>query len=129
MPSFDPQLRPFTVLVKTIAGRRYEITELHRRDAVMVLKLLLKNTLDPSPSIRHMRLVFGETVLDDDICLSEYNICEGSELDLILVSPPRSRGSRSRSRSRSRSASRSDTSSSLRSELLDLRPTMVIREV
>ena len=57
-----------------------------------------------------MRLIFGETVLDDDTSLNDYNICEGSELNLVLL-PPKpirsTRASRSRSRSRSRRRSRS----------------------
>ena len=105
----DPWSWPFKVFVKTLAGKRYEIRELHINDTVAELKMILHSVITPTPSKRRMRLVLGETVLDDWRLLSHCNICEGSELDLVMLPPPRSRGSRSRSSSGS--ASRSDTSS------------------
>ena len=87
----------FRIVVKTIAGKKYEITELESFFRVGVLKTILKNNIIPTPSTRRMTLIFENNILDDNKRLREYNICEGSELDMVLLAPPR----RSRSRSRS----------------------------
>ena len=87
----------FRIVVKTIAGKKYEITELESFFRVGVLKTILKNNIIPTPSTRRMTLIFENNILDDNKRLRECNICEGSELDMVLLAPPR----RSRSRSRS----------------------------
>ena len=89
--------REFRIVVKTIAGKSYEITKLEGFYQVGYLKDILRNRIIPTPSTRRMRLVFENNMLDDSKRLREYNICEGSELDMVLLAPPR----RSRSRSRS----------------------------
>ena len=97
--------RQFRIVVKTIAGKNYEITELEGYYRVEVLKTILRHRIIPTPSTRRMRLVFENNMLDDSKRLREYNICEGSELDLVLLAPPRrsrSRASRERSRRRER---------------------------
>ena len=90
--------RQFRIVVKTIAGKSYEITELEGFYRVGVLKTILMHRIIPTPSMRRMTLIFENNMLDDSKRLREYNICEGSELDLVMLAPPR----RSRSRSRSR---------------------------
>ncbi len=90
--------RHFRIVIKTIAGTSYEITEMEGYYHVEVLKTILMHRIIPTPDVGRMRLIFENNMLDDLKRLSEYNICEGSELDLVLLAPPR----RSRSRSRSR---------------------------
>ena len=83
----------FRIVVKTIAGKKYEITELRGSNRVENLKTILKNSIIPTPSTRRMTLVFENNILDDNKRLREYNICEGSELDLVMLSPPLAKGS------------------------------------
>jgi hypothetical protein len=77
----------FRIVIKTIAGKRYEITELEGWFYVEVLKTILMYKIDPRPGVGRMRLMFENNMLDDLKRLSEYNICEGSELDLVLLAP------------------------------------------
>lgn len=77
----------FRIVIKTIAGKRYEITELEGWFYVEVLKTILMYKIDPPPGVGRMRLIFENNMLDDLKRLSEYNICEGSELDLVLLAP------------------------------------------
>jgi len=94
----------FRVLVNTIAGKRYEITELDGTDTVGVLKILMRYKIVPKPRESMMRLSFGNILLDDTKRLCEYSIRDGSELNLVLLPPtdgPRGHASRSRSRKRS----------------------------
>lgn len=77
----------FRIVIKTIAGKRYEITELEGWFYVEVLKTILMYKIDPPPGVGRMRLMFENNMLDDLKRLSEYNICEGSELDLVLLAP------------------------------------------
>ena len=88
----------FRIVVKTIAGKSYEITKLEGFYQVGYLKDILRNRIIPTPSTRRMSMIFENNMLDDRKRLREYNICEGSELEVVLLPPPR----RSRSRSRSR---------------------------
>ena len=106
--------RQFRIVVKTIAGKSYEITEMEGYYRVEILKTILMHRIIPTPSKRRMRLIFENYMLDDSRRLRECNICEGSELNLVLL-PPRSprvrdyiivHDNRSPSRSRSRSRSR-----------------------
>ena len=93
----------FRVVVNTIAGKRYEIIDLYGTDTVGLINILLRYKIVPKPSVRMMRLSFGNIVLDGYKRLSEYGIRQGSELDLVLLTPPsrsRSRASRERSRRR-----------------------------
>ena len=100
-----------TIFVNTIDGKRYEMKLIHNLDEVGAFKVYLQNIITPTPSKKQLRLLFGETVLDDDdATLNEYNICDGSELTVVLL-PPEIARSRSHSRSRSRSHSRSRSSS------------------
>ena len=94
--------RQFRIVIKTIAGKRYEITEMEGWFHVEVLKNILMYMIIPTPGVGRMRLIFENNMLDDLKRLSEYNICEGSELDLVLLAPPRRKRSRRGSRSRSR---------------------------
>ena len=98
LPKPKSRYREFRIVVKTIAGKSYEITELEGYYRVGVLKIILRHRITPTPSMRRMSLIFENNMLDDSKRLREYNICEGSEIDLVLLAPPR----RSRSRSRSR---------------------------
>jgi len=93
--------RQFRIVVKTIAGTNYEITELEGYYRVEVLKTILRHRIIPTPSMRRMSLIFENNMLDDSKRLREYNICEGSELEVVLLPPPRRSRSRSRSRCRS----------------------------
>ena len=96
----------FSIVIKTITGKSYEITEMEGWFYVEVLKTILMYKIDPPPGVGRMRLIFEKNMLDDLKRLSEYIICEGSELDLVLLTPPsksRSRASRERSRRRGRS--------------------------
>lgn len=77
----------FRIVIKTIAGKRYEITEMEGWFYVEVLKTILMYKIDPPPGVGRMRLIFENNMLDDLKRLSEYNICEGSELDLVLLAP------------------------------------------
>lgn len=77
----------FRIVIKTIAGKRYEITKLEGWFYVEVLKTILMYKIDPPPGVGRMRLMFENNMLDDLKRLSEYNICEGSELDLVLLAP------------------------------------------
>ena len=77
----------FRIVIKTIAGKRYEITELEGWFYVEVLKTILMYKIDPPPGVGRMRLIFKNNMLDDLKRLSEYNICEGSEIDLVLLAP------------------------------------------
>lgn len=95
----------FRLFVNTIAGKRYEIIDLDGTDTVGLIKLLLRYKIVPKPRQSLMRLSFGNIVLDETKRLSEYSIRQGSELDLVLLAPPRrsrSRASRERSRRRER---------------------------
>ena len=91
----------FRLVVNTIAGKRYEIIDLNGTDTVGLINLLLRYKIVPKPRESMMRLSFGNIVLDGYKRLSEYGIRQGSELDLVLLTPPSSR-SRSASRERSR---------------------------
>ena len=95
--------RPFKIVVHSIAGKNYEITDMIGHYRVEILKIILMHRIIPTPHVGRMRLTFGDNMLDDSKTLRECNICEGSELDLVLLAPRSRRGSRSRSRSRSRS--------------------------
>ena len=89
-------------VVKTIAGKSYEITKLEPFYQVGYLKDILRNTIIPTPSLRRMSMIFKNNMLDDKKMLWEYNIGDGSELDLVMLSPPPRKGfilDRSRSRS------------------------------
>ena len=77
----------FRIVIKTIAGKRYEITELEGWFYVEVLKTILMYKIDPPPGVGRMRLIFENNMLNDLKRLSEYNICEGSEIDLVLLAP------------------------------------------
>ena len=94
----------FRVVVNTIAGKRYEIIDLYGTDTVGLINILLRYKIVPKPRVSMMRLSFGNIVLDGYKKLSEYDIRQGSELDLVLLSPPseRSRSPASRERSRRR---------------------------
>ena len=92
--------RQFRIVVKTIAGNSYEITEMEGYYRVEILKTILMHRIIPTPDVGRMSLIFENNMLDDRKRLREYNICEGSELDLVLLAPPRRSRSRSRSRSR-----------------------------
>ena len=105
--------RQFRIVVKTIAGKSYEITEMEGYYRVEILKTILFHRIIPTPDVGRMRLIFENYMLDDSRRLRECNICEGSELNLVLL-PPRSPRVRdyiivhdNRSPSRSRSRSRS----------------------
>ena len=89
--------REFRIVVKTIAGKSYEITELEGYHRVLVLKTILMHRIIPTPSMRRMSLIFENNVLDDTKMLWECNIGEGSELDLVMLAPPRISRSRTRS--------------------------------
>ena len=94
--------RKFRIVVNTIAGKSYEITKLEPFDQVGYLKDILRNTIIPTPSLRRMSMIFKNNMLDDKKMLWEYNIGDGSELDLVMLSPPPRKGfilDRSRSRS------------------------------
>ena len=96
----------FRLVVNTIAGKRYEIIDLDGTDTVGVIILLLRYKIVPKPRESMMRLSLGNIVLDRYKRLCEYGIRQGSELDLVLLTPPsrsRSRASRERSRRRGRS--------------------------
>ena len=93
----------FGLVVNTIAGKRYEVIDLNGTDTVGSINLLLRYKIVPKPRESMMRLSFGNIVLDGTKTLSEYSIRQGSELDLVLLTPPsrsRSRASRERSRRR-----------------------------
>ena len=93
----------FGLVVNTIAGKRYEVIDLNGTDTVGSINLLLRYKIVPKPRESMMRLSFGNIVLDGYKRLSEYSIRQGSELDLVLLTPPsrsRSRASRERSRRR-----------------------------
>ena len=94
--------RQFRIVVKTIAGKSYEITEMEGYYRVEILKTILMHRIIPTPDVGRMRLIFENNMLDDKKRLRECNICEGSELDLVLLAPPRRKRSRRGSRSRSR---------------------------
>ena len=79
----------FRIVVKTIAGKSYEITELEGYHRVLVLKTILMHRIIPTPDVGRMRLIFENNMLEDSRMLYECNICEGSELNLVLL-PPRS---------------------------------------
>ena len=85
-----------TIVVKTIAGKSYEIFELYGFFRVGCLKNILRHRIIPTPSMRRMSLIFENNVLDDTKMLWECNIGEGSELDLVMLAPPRISRSRSR---------------------------------
>jgi len=87
----------FRLFVNTMAGKRYEISNLDGTDTVGCLKVLLRYTIVPKPRERLMRLSFGNIVLEDTKRLCEYSIYQGSELNLVMLPP--TDGSRSRSRS------------------------------
>ena len=92
----------FRIVVNTIAGKSYEITKLEPFDQVGYLKHILRNRIIPTPSLRRMSMIFKNNMLDDKKMLWEYNIGDGSELDLVMLSPPPRKGfilARSRSRS------------------------------
>ena len=92
----------FRIVVNTIAGKSYEITKLEPFDQVGYLKHILRNRIIPTPSLRRMSMIFKNNMLDDKKMLWEYNIGDGSELDLVMLSPPPRKGfilDRSRSRS------------------------------
>ena len=94
--------RAFRIVVNTIAGKSYEITKLEPFDRVGYLKDILRNKIIPKPSLRRMSMIFKNNMLDDTKMLWEYDIGEGSELDLVMLSPPPRKGfilDRSRSRS------------------------------
>ena len=97
----EGESREFRIVVKTIAGKSYEITKLEGFYQVGYLKDILRNRIIPTPSTRRMSMIFENNMLDDNKMLSEYNICEGSELDLVMLSPPRIGLRLDRSRSRS----------------------------
>ena len=93
----------FGLVVNTIAGKRYEVIDLNGTDTVGSINLLLRYKIVPKPRESMMRLSFGNIVLDGTKTLSEYSIRQGSELDLVLLTPSsrsRSRASRERSRRR-----------------------------
>ena len=100
--TYNSRWREFRIVVKTIAGKSYEITELEGFYRVGCLKNILRHRIIPTPSMRRMSLIFENNMLDDSKRLRECNICEGSELDLVLLAPPRRKRSRRGSRSRSR---------------------------
>jgi hypothetical protein len=96
----------FRLFVNTMAGKRYEISNLDGTDTVGCLKVLLRYTMVPKPRERLMRLSFGNIVLEDTKRLCEYSIYQGSELNLVMLPPCYpwcTDGSRSRSRSPKRS--------------------------
>jgi len=96
----------FRLFVNTMAGKRYEISNLDGTDTVGCLKVLLRYTMVPKPRERLMRLNFGNIVLEDTKRLCEYSIYQGSELNLVMLPPCYpwcTDGSRSRSRSPKRS--------------------------
>jgi hypothetical protein len=76
-----------TIVVKTIAGKSYEITELYGFWRVGCLKNILRHRIIPKPSMRRMSLIFENNMLDDTKMLWECNIGEGSELDLVMLAP------------------------------------------
>ena len=81
--------RQFRIVVKTIAGNSYEITEMEGYYRVEILKTILMHRIIPTPDVGRMRLIFENNMLEDSRMLYECNICEGSELNLVLL-PPRS---------------------------------------
>ena len=92
----------FRIVVNTIAGKSYEITKLEPFYQVGYLKDILRNRIIPTPSLRRMSMIFKNNVLDDTKMLWEYDLGEGSELDLVMLSPQPRKGfilTRSRSRS------------------------------
>ena len=94
--SRPPRSREFRIVVKTIAGKSYEITANDGRTRVGMLKSLLRQKFIPKPRCIDLSLIFENNVLDDDQVLWECNIGEGSELDLVMLAPPRISRSRSR---------------------------------
>ena len=86
-PACRARTRQFTIVIKTSAGKRYELTEVEGWFAVGLLKRQLMYKIDPPPSVGRMMLIFENNTLDDLKSVSEYNICEGSELDLVLLAP------------------------------------------
>ena len=95
--TYNSRWREFRIVVKTIAGKSYEITELEGFYRVGCLKNILRHRIIPTPSMRRMSLIFENNMLDDTKMLWECNIGEGSELDLVMLAPPRISRSRSRS--------------------------------
>ena len=108
--SRPPRSREFRIVVNTIAGKSYEITANDGRTRVGMLKSLLRHKFIPKPRCIDLSLIFENNVLDDNQVLWECNIGEGSELDLVMLVPPRNSRSRSRSESRSRSPSEPEVS-------------------
>ena len=98
-PSRNPIHR---IVVKTIAGKSYEITDMKGYYRVEILKTILMHRIIPTPDVGRMSLIFENNMLDDTKMLWDGNIGEGSELDLVMLAPPRRSRSRSRSSSRSR---------------------------
>ena len=97
LPKPRSRYREFRIVVKTIAGKSYEITELAGFFRVGCLINILRHRIIPTPSMRRMCLIFENNMLDDTKMLWECNIREGSELDLVMLAPPRISRSRSRS--------------------------------
>ena len=98
----EGESREFRIVVKTIAGKSYEITKLEPFYQVGYLKDILRNRIIPTPSLRRMSMIFKNNMLDDTKMLWEYELGEGSELDLVMLSTPPRKGfilDRSRSRS------------------------------
>ena len=81
----------FRIVVNTIAGKSYEITKLEPFYQVGYLKDILRNRIIPTPSLRRMSMIFKNNMLDDTKMLWEYNLGEGSELDLVMLPPPSQR--------------------------------------
>ena len=96
LPKPGSRYREFRIVVKTMAGKSYEITELHGFFRVGCLKNIMRHKIIPTPSMRRTSLIFENNMLDDTKMLWECNIGEGSELDLVMLAPPRISRSRSR---------------------------------
>ncbi|KXS12628.1 hypothetical protein M427DRAFT_59365 [Gonapodya prolifera JEL478] len=73
---------PFEVLVRTIDGKRTEISVIDS-NTIEELKVLLEEILDPSIPATEQRLIYSGRVLENEQTVAFYNIKPGSTVNLV----------------------------------------------